>query len=72
MSKEEQLAMGQSHCGFINSEPVINESFCSKRVGTEQICRCCNSASCMERMRMLLDRELEQKQLQVGYHRLNV
>lgn len=67
MSKEEQLVINeQSRAGVINNEIMENMSK-SKKIGTEeQYCRCCNSSSCVERMRMLLDRDLEQRQLQVS------
>lgn len=62
MSKEEQLAM--------DSDTAISEIYnCNKKVGTQQTeyCRCCNSTNCVERMRLLLDRDLEQRHLQVRF-----
>lgn len=64
-SKEEGLVIEKSSSSDPSKEKV-NDMLRNKNVGTvEEYCRCCNSSSCVERLRTLLDRDLEQRQLQV-------
>lgn len=69
MSKEQQR---DSSSEANKEKDVADEMRNNKKVGTpkdeqqqQEFCRCCNSINCVERMKMLLDRELEQRQLQV-------
>lgn len=62
------VPMGRSTASDSNKE-ATDEVQSNKNVATtgtqHEICRCCNSNNCVERMKILLDRDLEQRQLQV-------
>lgn len=70
VSKEQPIAsMARSRMSDSNRE-AVDDAYSNKNVATttgiqHEICRCCNSNNCMERMKLLLDRDLEQRQLQV-------
>lgn len=53
----------------VGSAEISDEMLCNKKIGTngtqQGFCRCCNSSNCIEHMRTLLDRDLQQRQLQV-------
>lgn len=68
-SKDEKFPVEQNPPVDTN-KTTMDEMQKDKSVGTQDYCRCCNSSNCVERMRNYLDRDLEQRQLQVGYCRL--